>query len=67
MGQTQGSQGRSVGGTRLSMQMEILALRHQLAVYQRAADRPRIQPADRIFRAWLKPEAYSQGFRGNST
>ena len=32
--------------SRLSMQMEILALRHQLAIYQRTAKRPRIRPAD---------------------
>ncbi len=35
------------------MQMEIVALRHQLAVYQRTAKRARIQPADRILWAWL--------------
>ena len=34
--------------SRLSMQMEILALRHQLTVYQRSGKRPRIKPADRI-------------------
>ena len=38
---------------RLSMQMEILALRHQLGVYQRKATRPRIRPADRILWSWL--------------
>jgi hypothetical protein len=31
------------------MQAEILALRHQLGIYQRTAKRPRIQPADRVF------------------
>jgi hypothetical protein len=35
------------------MQREILALRHQLAVYQRSVRRPRIQPADRLLWAWL--------------
>jgi hypothetical protein len=30
------------------MQIEILALRHQLAVYQRTSVRPRLRPADRI-------------------
>ena len=35
------------------MQIEVLALRHQLAVYQRASARPRLRPADRILWAWL--------------
>jgi hypothetical protein len=35
------------------MQMEILALRHQLAVYQRRGVRPRIKPPDRILWSWL--------------
>ena len=35
------------------MQIEILALRHQLAVYQRTCARPRLKPADRILWAWL--------------
>ncbi len=39
--------------SRISMQTEILALRHQLAVYQRHRYRPRIRPADRILWAWL--------------
>jgi putative transposase len=39
--------------SRLSMQTEILALRHQLAVYQRTAARPRLKPSDRMFWAWL--------------
>ena len=39
--------------SRLSLQMEILALRHQLAVYQRAGKRPRLRSADRILWAWL--------------
>ncbi len=39
--------------TRLSMQLEILALRHQLAVYRRSTRRPRIRPTDRIFWSWL--------------
>jgi hypothetical protein len=36
--------------TRTSMQMEILALRHQLGVYRRSMKRPRIRPTDRILR-----------------
>lgn len=35
------------------MQLEILALRHQLAVYQRSVPRPRIRPTDRLLWAWL--------------
>jgi hypothetical protein len=39
--------------SRCSMQLEILALRHQLAVYQRSVPRPRIQPTDRLLWSWL--------------
>ena len=39
--------------SRLHLEMEILALRHQLAVYQRSVKRARLKPADRIFWAWL--------------
>ena len=39
--------------SRLSIQLESLALRHQLAVYRRATRRPRIRPADRILWSWL--------------
>jgi len=39
--------------SRLSLQIEILALRHQLAVYQRTRARPRLRPADRLLWAWL--------------
>jgi len=38
---------------RLAMQIEILALRHQLGVYQRTAKRLPIRPADRILWSWL--------------
>jgi hypothetical protein len=38
---------------KLSMQFEIIALRHQLSVYQRTAQRPRINPGDRIILSWL--------------
>ena len=37
----------------LALQLEILALRHQLAIYQRTVKRPRIRPADRMFWSWL--------------
>jgi putative transposase len=39
--------------TRCAMQLEILALRHQLAVYQRSVPRPRLQPTDRLLWVWL--------------
>ena len=39
--------------SRLSMQLEILALCQQLAAYQRTGEHPRIRPADRLFWAWL--------------
>lgn len=34
--------------TRLSLQLEVAALRHQLSLYKRARQRPRITPADRL-------------------
>ena len=39
--------------SRLSLQLEVVALRHQLNVYQRSVKRPRIQPGDRIIWCWL--------------
>jgi putative transposase len=39
--------------TRCAMQLEILALRHQLAVYQHSVARPRLQPMDRLLWVWL--------------
>lgn len=39
--------------SRRSMQLEILALRHQVAVYQRSVPRPRILPTDRLLWVWL--------------
>jgi len=35
------------------MQLEILALRHQLTVYQRFGTKPRLKPTDCPFWAWL--------------
>jgi putative transposase len=37
----------------LALQLEILALRHQLAIYRRTVKRPRIRPGDRMFWSWL--------------
>jgi putative transposase len=39
--------------SRVAMQVEILALRHQLGVYQRTCRRPRLRSADRVFWSWL--------------
>ena len=36
-----------------SLRVENIALRHQLAIYQRTVKRPRIRPEDRIFWSWL--------------
>jgi hypothetical protein len=46
--------------TRAALQLEILALRHQLAVLERARPgRPRLTRADRVLWSWL-----SQVWRG---
>jgi transposase InsO family protein len=39
--------------SRLSLQVEIVALRHQLAVYQRSVRRPLLRATDRILWSWL--------------
>ena len=39
--------------SRLSLQLEILALRHQLAVYQPTCARPRLRSTDRVLWSWL--------------
>ncbi len=39
--------------SRRSVHLEIVALRHQLTVYQRAAQRPRINPGDRVLWSWI--------------
>ena len=38
---------------RAALQLEILALRHQLGVLQRSVKRPKLTPADRFLWAWL--------------
>ena len=35
------------------MQLEILALQHQLTVHQRSETKRRVRPSDWIFWAWL--------------
>ena len=39
--------------TRAALQIEVLALRHQLSVLQRSVKRPQLTPADRFLWAWL--------------
>ena len=39
--------------SRLAVQLEIVALRHQVAVYQRSGSRPRLRATDRLFWVWL--------------
>jgi putative transposase len=39
--------------SRISLHLEHLALRHQLAVYQQTVHRPRLHSMDRLFWAWL--------------
>jgi transposase InsO family protein len=48
--------------SRIALQAENLALRHQLAVYQRSAKRPRIRPADRAL--WACLSRIWSGWRG---
>ena len=48
--------------SRASLQLEVLALRHQLAVYQRRQLRARTHTGDRLFWAWLS-RAWA-GWRG---
>ncbi len=49
----------SVLRSRASLYLEVLALRHQLAVLQEGARRPRLKPADRLLWVWL-----SRGWSG---
>ena len=39
--------------SRHAMQLDILALRHPLAVYQHSVKRPKLQPAERLLWVWL--------------
>ncbi len=38
---------------RIGLAAENLALRQQLAIYQRIAKRPKLRPRDRVFWVWL--------------
>src|SRR5438874_5562946 len=39
--------------SRWAMQLKILALQHQVAVYKQTVTRPRLRPSDRVFWVWL--------------
>jgi transposase InsO family protein len=39
--------------SRQALHLKILALQHQVAVYQHTVVRPRLRPSDRVFWAWL--------------
>jgi putative transposase len=39
--------------SRAALQLEILALRHQIGVLQRPVKRPKLTPADRLLWVWL--------------
>ncbi len=47
--------------SRKALQMEVLLLRHQLAIYQRSVKRPRLQPQDRAF--WALVSRHCKGWR----
>jgi hypothetical protein len=39
--------------SRRSLALQVLALQHQVAVYQQTVHRPRLRSSDRLFWAWL--------------
>jgi len=39
--------------SRLSVQIELIALRHQVAVYKQSISRPKLRPTDRLLWVWL--------------
>lgn len=39
--------------SRWALQLQVLALQHQVAVYQQTVRRPRLSPTDRLFWSWL--------------
>lgn len=39
--------------SRHSLALQVLALQHQVAVYQQTVHRPQLRPSDRLFWAWL--------------
>lgn len=53
--------------SRLSLQLEIVALRHQLSVYRRSVERPRIRPGDGGFYLAWPSEKIRQTVPGESS
>ena len=53
--------GASLFRSRMSLQLEIVARRHQLTLYQRAIRRPRVRPIDRILWSWLARGGHGGG------
>jgi hypothetical protein len=51
----------SVVRSRTALQFGVLALRHQLALYQQAGRRTQIQPADRLLWAFSRPSTLACG------
>jgi hypothetical protein len=49
--------------SRLAMQMELIALRHQVAVYKQSISRPKLQSSDRWLWVWLSPDSVTVGRR----
>jgi hypothetical protein len=39
--------------SRWAPHLQVLALQHQVAVYQQTIHRPRLSPMDRVFWSWL--------------
>jgi hypothetical protein len=46
--------------SRTVLQLEILALRHQIGVLQRSVKRPKLNPADRLLWAWGAPHIHGE-------
>jgi hypothetical protein len=53
--------------SRITLQFEIVALRHQLALYRRAIRRPPIGPCDRMLWAWFARIEAAGGRRWSSS
>jgi hypothetical protein len=39
--------------SRWARHLQVMALQHQMAVYQQTVRRPRLSPTDRVFWSWL--------------
>jgi hypothetical protein len=49
--------------SRGALQLEIVALRHQPAIYQRTVKRSHLQPRDRIFWSWISRDTGNAGVK----